>query len=75
MEAAIENYETGRKTDRNLDASALCSCYSVSENEIRRVIAENGLKTVDEVTNFTKAGGGCGQCKGRIAEILEEMSK
>ena len=75
MEAAIENYETGRKTDRNLDASALCSCYSVSENEIRRVIAENGLKTVDEVTNFTKAGGGCGQCKGRIAEILEEMRK
>ncbi len=73
MEAAIKNYETGDNTDRNLEDTTLCTCYSVSENEVRRVIAENQLTTVEEVTNFTKAGGGCGRCRGRIQAILDEM--
>jgi NifU-like protein len=28
---------------------------------------------VDEVTHFTKAGGGCGQCHDRIEEIIAEV--
>ena len=74
LEAAIENYQTGRKTDRNLEDKMLCTCYSVSENEVRRVITENSLTTVEEVTNFTKAGGGCGKCKPRIEELLKEIN-
>ncbi|MCR5413728.1 MAG: Fe-S cluster assembly protein NifU [Kiritimatiellae bacterium] len=74
MEAAIKNYETGENADRNLEDEVLCTCYNVSENEVRRVITENGLTTVEEVTNYTKAGGGCGRCKGKIAKILEEIS-
>ncbi len=73
MEAAIKNYETGENCDRSLEADILCSCYNVSENEIRRVITENQLTTVEEVTNFTKAGGGCGQCKSKIQAILDEV--
>ena len=45
----------------------------MSENEVRRVIIENQLTTVEEVTNFTKAGGGCGRCKGQIQKILDEI--
>jgi len=74
MEAAIKNYETGENTDRNLESDILCQCYNVSENEVRRVITENGLTTVEEVTNFTKAGGGCGQCKAKIEAILKEIN-
>ena len=74
MEAAIKNYETGEDTDRNLESEVLCQCYNVSENEIRRVITENSLTTVEEVTNFTKAGGGCGQCKAKIEAILRELN-
>lgn len=74
LEAAIKNYETGANTDRNLEDEKLCMCFDVSENEIRRVIAENGLTSVEEVTNFTKAGGGCGGCKGRIQAILDEIN-
>ena len=74
MEAAIKNYETGEKTDRNLEDELLCTCYNVSENEVRRVITENQLTTVEEVTNFTKAGGGCGRCKGKIQAILDEIN-
>jgi len=74
MEAAIKNYETGENADRNLEDKQLCSCYGVSENEIRRVITENGLTSVQEVINFTKAGGGCGGCKAKIQAILKEIN-
>ena len=75
MEAAIRNYETGANTDRNLEDVKLCTCYDVSENEVRRVIAENQLTTVEEVTNFTKAGGGCGRCRAQIEKILKELGR
>ncbi|MGN0833720.1 MAG: Fe-S cluster assembly protein NifU [Kiritimatiellia bacterium] len=75
MEAAIKNYETGANTDRNLEDTKLCTCYDVSENEVRRVIAENQLTTVEEVTNFTKAGGGCGRCRAQIEQILKELGR
>ena len=74
MEAAIRNYETGENTDRNLEADTLCTCYGVSENEVRRVITENSLSSVEEVTNFTKAGGGCGKCRPKIEAILKEIN-
>ena len=74
LEAAIKNYETGENADRNLEDEKLCMCFSVSENEVRRVITENGLVSVDEVVNFTKAGGGCGGCKNRIQAILDEIN-
>ena len=74
LEAAIKNYETGVNTDRNLEDEKLCMCFDVSENEVRRVITENGLTSVEEVTNFTKAGGGCGGCKDRIQAILDEIN-
>ena len=75
MEAAIKNYETGENTDRNLEEELLCKCYNVSENEIRRVIVENQLTSVEEVVNFTKAGGGCGRCRVEIEKILKELGR
>jgi NifU-like protein len=74
LEAAIKNYETGENTDRNLEDEKLCACYSVSENEVRRVVTENSLTSVEEVQNFTKAGGGCGGCRKRIQAILDEIN-
>lgn len=75
MEAAIKNYQTGENTDRNLEEEVLCSCYNVSENEVRRVITENQLTSVEEVVNFTKAGGGCGRCREMIEKILKELGR
>jgi len=50
----------------------VCTCFSVTENQIISAIKENGLKTLEEVTNYTKAGGGCGHCKGDIQAILDK---
>ena len=32
---------------------------------------DHGLKTVEEVTNYTKAGGACGRCRGVIKDMIE----
>ncbi len=53
----------------------VCTCFNVTENQIWEAIKVNGLKTVDEVTNYTKAGGACGRCKGIIKDMLETYYK
>lgn len=71
LEAAIHNYRTGETAVKNLEDHIVCTCFGVSENEIRRVVTENNLTTVDEVTNFCKAGGGCGMCRDDIQSIID----
>ncbi len=73
LEAAIENYRTGETKVKNLEEKMVCNCFGVSENEMRRVIIENNLSTVEAVTDFTKAGGACGKCRPDIERILKEI--
>ncbi|MDG5816715.1 Fe-S cluster assembly protein NifU [Chitinispirillales bacterium ANBcel5] len=72
LEAAITYYETGGKkaAPKQKDGKVVCTCFNVTDQEIIRAIKENNLKTVDDVTNFTKAGGGCGGCLEEIEEII-----
>lgn len=74
LEAAIENYRSGRSEKKILGVKVLCNCFGVTAEEIERVTRENGLTTVEQVTNYTKAGGGCGKCKPDIARILEKVA-
>lgn len=50
----------------------ICNCFNVTEKQILEAIGVNKLKTVEEVTDYTKAGGACGQCKGAIKKILDK---
>ncbi len=72
LEAAIANYRTGDTSVRELkDDPLVCTCFNVHESEIVQAIRINKLTTVEQVTNYTKAGGACGRCKGAIRAILE----
>jgi len=73
LEAAIENYRTGGKKRHELQGKVVCTCFGVTENEIERVIRDNNLSNVDDVTNYCKAGGGCGGCRGEIEKIIERV--
>ena len=73
LEAAIENYRTGGKKKHELEGNIVCTCFGVTDKDIERVIRENNLTTVEEVTNYCKAGGGCGGCKGEIEKIIEKI--
>lgn len=74
LEAAIENYRNGTTGKRELEGHVVCVCFGVTEDKIRSAIRDNGLTTVEQVTNYTKAGGGCGGCIPEIEEILAEMN-
>ncbi len=73
LEAAIENYRTGEVAGRELDGKVVCNCFGVTEKEIRRVVAENDLRTVEQVTNYCKAGGGCENCHPDIEAIIVDI--
>ncbi len=73
LEAAIDNYRTGSKVKHELKGKVVCNCFGVTEDEIERVIKENNLTSVEEVTNYCKAGGGCGGCKGEIEKIIQRI--
>jgi NifU-like protein len=73
LEAAIENYRSGGTKKHELEGEVVCTCFGVTKNEIERVIRDNGLTTVEQVTNYCKAGGGCGGCHGQIEKIIETL--
>lgn len=71
LEAAIYKYRGIEVEAHEEDEGALiCSCFGISEPRIRRVIIENDLSTVEEVTNYVKAGGGCGSCLAEIEDLI-----
>lgn len=74
LEAAIHNYRTGEENVVQVNDEIVCTCFGVSRAEIERVTRENHLHSVEEVTNYYKAGGGCGMCRDRIQEIVDEVN-
>jgi len=71
LEAAVANLR-GQPLAPHEEGEIVCECFGVTDQTIRRAIAENNLSTVEEITDFTKAGGGCGKCLDRLADILAE---
>ena len=74
LEAAIENYRKGTTGKKELEGRVVCICFGVTEESIERAIRDNGLTTVEQVTNYTKAGGGCGGCVDEIQLILDKIN-
>ncbi|WP_267383981.1 Fe-S cluster assembly protein NifU [Cyanobacterium sp. uoEpiScrs1] len=74
LEAAISNYR-GIPLDNHKDdeGSLVCRCFGVTDAKVRRIILENGLTTTEQITNYIKAGGGCGACLPDIDDILAEI--
>lgn len=73
LDAAIANYHGQSYENSHDDGELVCHCFGVGINKIKKAVWENHLTTVEEVTNYTKAGGGCGSCKMRIEEIIDEV--
>ena len=70
LEVAIHNYRTGDTSKKILEGKVICHCFGVTEEEITRVVRDNRLTTVQQVTNYCKAGGACGKCHKDIADII-----
>ena len=64
----IDNDEEYREVDALVQN--VCKCQNISVNEVVSAV-KNGADTVEKVMKETKAGTGCGRCKGIINNIIE----
>jgi NifU-like protein len=72
LRAAIRNYH-GLEPLPGEDGEVVCQCFGVTDKEIERVVRNNNLRSVGEVTNYTKAGGACGGCADKISAVLARI--
>ncbi len=72
LEAAIADFRG--LTLPMAEGEVVCECFGITDLEITRAIKESSLQTLEEITNFTKAGGGCGRCEDKLREILLETT-
>jgi len=71
LEAAIASYEG--KTVIQPEGVMVCECFGVTDKQIERVVSENQLAAIADVTDYIKAGGGCGQCHDEIQAIIDRI--
>jgi NifU-like protein len=87
LEAAVYNWAQKRGVDLDAlgiefpthieqEGRVVCKCFTLTEPYLKRKIRELELKTIDDITNAVKAGGGCMSCHhapGGLQDLLCEV--
>ncbi len=48
----------------------VCPCLQVSEEEILEAVESGRIKTIQDITRYTEAGGGCTACHPALQQYL-----
>jgi NifU-like protein len=73
LQAAVAEYKGEEWKDDHEEGALICKCFAIDEVLIEETIRANDLVSVEEVANYTKAGGGCSSCHEGIEEILTRV--
>jgi NifU-like protein len=87
LEAAVFNWAQRRGVDlkslgvdiheqETEEGRIVCKCFSLTEPYIKRKIRELNLRSIPEISNAIKAGGGCMSCHhvpGGLQDLLDEV--
>ncbi|NMN96871.1 (2Fe-2S)-binding protein [Nocardiaceae bacterium YC2-7] len=52
----------------------VCICAAVSQAEARECIVHGEARSIEDIVNRCGAGGGCGSCHDRLADLLSKHS-
>ncbi len=75
LDAAIADYRGEAAKSLEEHGRLVCKCFGITEDLIRKVIEENHLESPAEVTDYCKAGGGCGTCIEEIETLIARVHK
>lgn len=76
LRAAIDSYleKNGLPNPyKDSIAKILCECKGITDQMIEDLVKTDQAKTWEDLVRLTSCGTGCGKCKNRITEYLEEM--
>jgi len=73
LQKAIASYR-GQKFTPEEEGKVVCRCFGVTDKLIEKVVRDHGLKTIEEVTHYCKAGGGCQGCHREIQAIIDRVA-
>ena len=87
LESAVFNWAQRRGVDlkklgidmhdqETEEGRIVCKCFSVTEPYLKRKIRELNLRTIPQISNAIKAGGGCSSCHhvpGGLQDILDQV--
>lgn len=72
LERAIKDFR-GEKIEV-VEGNVICHCFGVTDIQIERAVKDASLTTLEEVTDYLKAGGGCGNCHEEIEAIINAVN-
>ncbi len=71
LKKAIASYRGVQILDK--PGEIVCECFGITDLEIIDAVKTRKLDSVEDVTNYLKAGGGCGNCIEKIEDIIESV--
>jgi NifU-like protein len=71
LEKAISHIKG--EEEKKLEGEIVCECFGVTDQEIERAVRENHLTSIQDVTSYVKAGGGCQNCHEKIQAIIDDI--
>ncbi len=52
----------------------ICNCHKVNESDLIEAV-QAGASSIDELGESTRAGTGCGSCRGQLSQIIQKHRK